>query len=871
MDKTGGLVMAQKFSSNKRPFLGSESKQRLVVISLLMVCLIIAALQSPVLQAAPAWMDTSLAPAERAKLVLAEMTLDEKIALVTGEEKGFYVGHTPANTRLGIPELRMSDGPAGIANGRTLVTCFPAPITFAATWDVDLIRKYGTALGAEQRGKGGNTLLAPMMNIDRVPQGGRNWEGYGEDPYLSARMAATEVLGIQSQGIIATAKHFICNDFEIDRKRVDIEIDDRTLHEIYLPPFIACVKAGVGAVMGSYNLVNGTYACENADILNTILKGELGFKGWVMTDWYAAHSTVDSAKGGLDQEMPHATYYGEALQKAITTGRVPQARLDDMVQRILTSMFQMGLFDRAPEGSDTANAQSPEHTKLALDAAAQGIVLLKNSKHILPLDASKIHSIAVIGPKAQEEPIITGNGSGNVREPYFITPLQGITKRAGTGVKIRYAMKDLFGLDKPIPPECFRTPEGAKGLKAEYFDNNDLSEKPVVTKVDPNIDYDWGGDPPIDELGATNYSIRWTGKFIPPVTGKYTLLLTSDDGSRMYLNDKLLINNWGDHNELTQPATLMLQQGKSYSVKIEYYQKGGRNSVQLRWVTPTSTVFKEAIQAAQESDVAVVVVGLKSGEEGDRGSLSLPGIEDLLVYNVAKANPKTIVVVYNPAQVLMPWADEVSAILVGWIPGQEGGNALASVLFGDVNPSGRLPVTYAKSFEDYPATSAEQFPGVDLTATYSEKLLIGYRHFDANNIKPLFPFGYGLSYTTFGYKKLGVSPDKSSSKNATVTMDITNTGKRAGAEVAQLYLGFPAAAAEPPKQLKGFQKIVLTPGETKQVTFMLTPEEMSIWNVKQKKWEVVPGIYQVMVGASSRDIRLNGSFKVGDDGVISSK
>ncbi len=863
--------MTQRYlhRSQKR-FRSMKSKVHIIFGLLLTTVAVIIAAGNPVLHAAPAWMDTSLSLVQRANLLLAEMTLDEKITMVHGDQTGGYTGYVPANTRLGIPELKMLDGPAGVGSQRKKVTAFPAPITAAAAWDVNLIQQYGAAMGAEIRGKGANVHLAPMMNLTRVPQAGRNWEGYGEDPYHSAQMASFEVVGIQSQGIIATAKHFICNEQETDRKSVDVQIDDRTLHEIYLPPFKACVKAGVGAVMSSYNAVNGVYASENDDTLNRILKGELGFTGWVMSDWFGTHSTDEAAIGGQDQEMPNFVYFGDALKRAVQSGDVPQSRLDDMVRRILTSMFRLGLFDRAPD-LEKSDVQSPAHTQLARDLAAQGMVLLKNNKSVLPLNTSKTRSIAVFGPGADQEPVISGNGSGHVMEPYIVTALQGIKKRAGNGIKVSYTLDDLYGLDKPVPSNCLKTPDGAKGLKAEYYDSYDFSDEPVLVQVDPNVDYDWGGDPPIDELGASDFSIRWTGTLIPPATGTYTLVLTSDDGSRLFLNDQLLINNWGDHQEESQTATLTLQKGKPYSVKIEYYQRRGANTVHFNWVTPDSTIFDKAVKAAKEADVAVVVVGLTAGEERDRGSLSLPGIEDLMVYAIAKANPRTIVVVYNPAQVLMPWANDVAAILVGWLPGQEAGNALASVLFGDVNPGGKLPVTFAKKTEDYPANTPIQFPGIDRTQEYSEKLLIGYRHFDAKNIEPLFPFGYGLSYTTFGYKTIGINLDKAVPQNVIVTANVTNTGKRAGAEVAQLYLGFPAAAGEPPKQLKGFQKVWLAPGETKQVTFTLTSEEMSIWNTKAKKWEVTPGVYQVMVGASSRDIRLKGSFNVGNDGGVSEK
>ncbi len=660
-------------------------------------------------------MDRSIEPGKRADMLLAAMTLEEKIVMVHGI-KGGYVGNVPAIARLGIPALNLSDGPAGVGNRKTQVTAFPAPITVGAAWDVELMKRFGEAMGAEQLGKGTNVQLAPMMNMVRVPQAGRTWEGYGEDPFHSAQMAGAAVSGIQSQGVIATAKHFIANEQETARNIESTDVDDRTLVEIYLAPFKASVLAGAGAVMCSYNKINGVYACENASTQNILLKGRLDFQGWIMSDWGATHSTVASALNGMDQEMPGGNFFGDKLAAAVNSGEVPQSRLDDMVRRILASMFRAGIFDRAPTGAVDANVQSEAHTQLARDAAAQGIVLLKNAGNMLPLDAAKVHSIAVIGAVASTSPVIAGGGSGAVVRPYVITPLQGITERAGTGITVRYA-----------------------------------------------------------------------------------------DG----------------------------------------------------------TDAAAAADLARQADAAIVVVGLPSSEGRDRPNLSLPAGQDALVLSVAQANPRTVVAAYVPAQVLMPWADQVPAILVGWLPGQEAGHALASVLFGDVNPAGRLPITFARNVEDYPANTPQQYPGVENHVLYSEGLRVGYRHFDSRNITPLFPFGHGLSYTTFAYSKLRVSPGSVKLPGgAKVAVDVKNTGRRAGAEVVQIYLGFPQETSEPPWQLKGFQKVVLKPGQSRTLTFTITSEDLSFWSPGAQNWIVYPGKYQVMAGASSRDIRLTSAITV---------
>jgi beta-glucosidase len=644
------------------------------------------------------------------------MSQDQKLAMVHGTGSGTYVGQVPAIPSLGIPALNLEDGPAGVADRMTGVTAFPAPITIASSWDTVLAQEFATAMGEEQAGKGTNVVLGPMMNMDRLPEDGRNFEGFGEDPVLAAAMAGAIVRGIQSQGLVATAKHYVDNDQETDRTSVSAVIDDRTQHEIYLPPFRASVEAGVGAVMCAYNQVNGVYACENPATLTGWLEGELGFQGWVMSDWGATHSSVASVTSGLDMEMPGGTYLGPPLAPFLASGQIPAARLDGMVRRILTSMFAAGLFDRAPSGSPSADVETAAHRQLVHDAAVQGTVLLQNTGGLLPLDANAIHSIAVVGTAGDASPVFQGYGSAGVTATLanVVTPRQGIASRAGSSISVGYAQ------------------------------------------------------------GAT-----------PP--------------------------------------------------------------------------FADATALASQSDVAVVVVGDSSSEGADRTSTSLSGTQNDLVAAVASANPKTIVVTYAPAQVDMPWAGQVAAILFGGLPGQAEGDALAAVLFGDVAPSGKLPFTIAASEADYPV----QAPSTGATVTYSEGLLIGYRWFDANAKTPLFPFGHGLSYTTFSYANLVVAPvSVEDGGPVTVTLDVANTGSVAGAEVVELYLGFPTETSEPVSQLEAFQKVVLAPGASQEVSFSLAPSAYSFWSAGRQGPVAYPGRYSVMVGASSRDVRLRGAFDV---------
>jgi beta-glucosidase len=822
----------------------------ILIIGLLLSCFTLG-LQAPSIKAAQSWMDTGKTASERADLLVAAMTNPDKLIMMHGAS-GSYTGNVPAISAYSIPALCLSDGPSGARVGSAgNVTCFPAPINIACTWDPALAQVYGEAMAAEQKGKGTNVHLAPMMNMTRVPQAGRNWEGYGEDPYLAAKLVGPQVIGMQSTGILACAKHFICNDQETNRGSCSSDVDDRTLHEIYLPPFKACVQASVGSFMGAYNRVNGTYCCENAYILNDILYNELGFTGWVMSDWGATHSTVDSANNGLAQEMPGSDYFNNTLLNAVP-GSVSQTRFDLMAKRIFVPMFQAGLFDRAPTGSTGANVTSAAHTQTAQDVAAQGLVLLKNTNNVLPFSTT-VKKIAVIGTAASTSAIVSGGGSGNV--PYtdtqLITALEGITSRAGAGITVSYAAGNSSG--NPVPSQYLKTPGGATGLQGQYYNNTTMSGTPVLTRTDANVDFNWNGGSPGTGVNSTNWSVRWTGTLIPPTTGNYTLSLSSDDGSRLYVGGVLKIDNWGDHTDQSLSTTMSLTGGQSYSIEIDYYQAGGLSNCNFRWITPNDQAFSDATTLASQSDVAVVVVGCNASEGSDRTSLSLDGNQDALISAVAGVNTKTIVVVYAPCQILMPWANtaNVASILYGGIPGQEQGNALAKVLFGDINPSGKLPFTIALNDTDYVPSG----PGTGSSVPYSENLLVGYRGFDSRGVTPLYPFGHGLSYTTFSYTNLSASLTQ-------VSFTLTNTGTRAGAEIAQLYLGFPSEAGEPPKQLKGFQKVTLGAGASQTVTFTLTPDDLSIWKVTptNKYWAITTGTYSVYVGSSSRDIRLTGSF-----------
>jgi beta-glucosidase len=665
---------------------------------------------------ATSWMDTSLTANQRANLLVAEMTLVEKLAMVHGSP-GPCVGNGTNISRLGIPALCLQDGPAGVADGVQGVTALPAPILLAATWDTNLARQYGTIIGKEARGKGVHISLGPMLNLVRVPQGGRDFEMLGEDPYLAGTIGAQHIRGIQSQGVSAGAKHFVCNDHETNRGNEMTTVDERTLHEIYFPPFLAAIRAGVGSITAAYNGVNGLWSSESP-LIGTALKGMFGFKGFVDCDWGANFAMQVAINNGLDLEMPYQTRFGMPLRDAVQAGTVTVSQLDDMVRRILFPLFQFGIFDNPPTGNVNTPVTTPAHAQFARQTAQQGMVLLKNNNNLLPLNPATTHSIAVCGTVASVTPIWVGLGSAQVYLPYYDDPLRAISNRAGAGITITYNQGD------------------------------------------------------------------------------------------------------NDTNSLSQ-----------------------------------------AVAAAQQADVAIVCVGQQTGEGIDRVSLSLPPNQEELVNAVAAVNAKTIVVLYEGAGTLMPWDSQVAATLVAWYPGQENGTALASILFGDVNPSGKLPVTFPAAANEVPANTPAQFPGTNFQVFYSEGLFMGYRWYDASNIAPRYPFGHGKSYTTFAFSNLTIST-VSPSGQITIGCNVRNTGTREGAEVAQLYLGFPGTAGEPPLQLKGFKKTFLAPGASSDLSFNLFWEDIAYWDVKTHQWIVPVGTFQVMIGASSRDIRLTGNFSV---------
>ena len=661
----------------------------------------------------------------RARRIVKQMTLEEKITELHGIGDKVHRRLVPGIPRLGIPPLVVANGPCGVGPGderkQLPATALPAPIGLAATWDPALATRYGVIIGKEALDLDDTLLEGPDINIARVPQNGRTFEAFGEDPFLAGRMSVNEIQGIQSQGEIANVKHYAANNQETDRFSINEIVSERALREIYLPAFEASIKEGHSAsIMSAYPRVNGHFCSENDELLDEILKKEWNFQGFITSDFGAVHSTVPSAMATLDLEMPNGKYFGKALEAAVESNAVPMSVIDDKLVRRFRTMIEYGFFDH-PQGMKpiSVEADGAEARRIA----EEGMVLLKNDGHFLPLDKKNIHSVAVIGPYAAKA-MSGGGGSSHVVPLYTVEPVAGIQKLAGADVKVT-------------------------------FDN-------------------------------------------------------------------------------------------------------GEN-------------ISNAVALAKSADAAIVMVGDRESEGRDH-AITLANGQDELVEAVAAANPHTIVVLKTGSAILMPWINQAPAILEAWYPGQEDGNAVAAVLFGDVNPSGKLPLTFPKQLSDLPANTPEQYPGVDGVVKYTEGIFVGYRHYDAQNIEPLFPFGFGLSYTTFGYKNLSVSAHKISLKHnpsptVTIEFDVTNTGKRAGEEIAELYIGLPSTAdvPQPPKQLKGFKKISIKTGKTRHIRLRLDARALSYWNMANHDWEILPGTYRVMVGGSSRDLPLQSTFDVSAD------
>jgi beta-glucosidase len=796
--------------------------------------------------------------------IVKAMTLEEKIDMLGGIN-GFFI--RPVQ-RLGIPMICMADGPLGVRNYGE-ATAFPAGILMAATWNTNLMQRVGEAVGKDARAKGVHIMLAPGVNIYRAPQCGRNFEYFGEDPYLAGKMTATYVRSVQSQGVATTVKHYAGNNQEYGRHTISSDIDERTLQEIYLPAFrAAVVDGGAGAVMTAYNLVNGTYCSQNKHLIKDILKGDWKFDGIVMSDWGGTHDAVAAANAGLDLEMPSGEYMNRKnLIPAIERGEVKMQTIDDKIRRIVRTMFRFGFNDR-PQPDLTLPRYSPDSRLVALDAAREGIVLLKNESDVLPLDRSSISSIAIVGPNAY--PAVFGGGGSSHMTPFrTVSYLDGIIHSAGEKIKVFYSRGVLTDYTEVFQNSIFYT-EPVKdsiveGLRGEYFSNISLQGNPTIVKNNGRVTFEWKQSSPDRSIFADSFSVRWSGKIKPRQSGMYQFIVKGDDGFRLFLDGKKIIDEWADQSAKTQIVSVRLEAEIPSDIVLEYYENTGDAEISLGWRAEQNLKDLEAVRIAARCDAAIVCVGFnaETESEGADRSFQLSREQEDLISEVACVNKRTIVVVTAGGNIAMTgWLDQVPGLLHTWYSGQEGGTALADILFGDVNPSGKLPASFEKRWEDNPCYNSYYDPDTDKHVKYTEGLFIGYRYYDKNSVEPLFPFGYGLSYTKFEYGSLHMDREKlKKGDRLAVSFDIKNIGSREGAEVAQLYIrDIDASEIRPVKELKGFEKILLKPGEVKTLKIEIDERALSFYSSKKKQWIAEPGKFEALVGSSSKEIKLKGTF-----------
>jgi beta-glucosidase len=821
---------------------------------------------------------------QRVQSILAKMTLEEKIDLLGGVN-GFDVRGVP---RLGVPMMATADGPFGVRrNARSNVMA--GGMMLAATWNTQLAQSVGREIGRDARARGVHFYLAPGVNIYRSPLNGRNFEYLGEDPYLAAQMAVGAIKGVQSQGVAATIKHYLGNNSEFSRHTTNSIIDERTAREIYLPAFEAAVKqADVAAVMTSYNLVNGEHMSASRYFNVDLLKREWGFKGIVMSDWDATYDALAAANGGLDLEMPSGKHFNRVqLAPLVRDGKVAATTIDDKVRRILRTAARFGWLDR--DQLDPAIPRYNAHGKeVALQTAREGMVLLKNAGGVLPLAKDKIKRIAIVGPNAYPS-VPHGGGSVTVAPFDTVSFLEGLSNHLGTAVEVHY-LRGLPDLRRVAAATKFMTAAtaGAPGLNVELFDNVDLSGSPARTRVDRSINQGVPFDlTPLAtgeiffDFGAAFMTMpkpvatRWTGYYTPTEAGTHDVFVQVGGfsrvfGFRLYVDDKLVADCWETKRAALDEVHLELD-AKPHKFVLEHRSESGGffgdAFIRFGIVKQGSWVDAAVEKLAASVDAVVVAAGFDAtseAEDWDR-TFTLPAGQNELIRTVSAANKNTIVTLTSGGAVEMSaWLERVPAVLQAWYAGQEGGTALAEILFGAVNPSGRLPATFEKRWEDNPAYSSYYPAAGSQDVIYKEGVFVGYRGYEKNGKQPQFAFGHGLSYTSFKFDALKVQPRLGSPHVLfDVSFTVTNTGDRAGAAIPQIYVADGhSRAARPPKELKGFAKVMLAPGESRTVTVPLDGRAFAYYDAKTKEWRADAGTYGVLVGSSSQRIELTGEAKL---------
>jgi beta-glucosidase len=838
-----------------------KPKQPIKIMAALAAAL---ALVSP--PGAGAWPHSPEALEEKVEAILSQLTLEEKVAMCLGGGGMEFKG-VP---RLDLPNMNCTDGPRGPGQS----TGFPTGLAFGASWNPALVGKAAEIMGVETRAKGATMLLAPAINILRDPLNGRFFEYFTEDPHLNSELTVAFVQGLQSQGVASSVKHYAANNRDANRDSYSSEVDRRTLEEIYLPAFKAGVqRGGAWSVMTTANRVNGEYVSDSRFLLTDILKEGWGFNGLVITDWCGTRSTELAALAGLDVAMPFRANspFGAPLLAAVKEGRVPEKVIDDKARRLLRTMGRVGLLDGIPQTQGGADRKK-EHYELAREIAAEGLVLLKNDDNLLPLDAAEPGKILVTGFSADRRFCLPGlGGSSSVHPPYEITTLAGLKNIAGDKV-VYYPVDDLAGY-RPIPAENLAEQNGERGFQARYFQTKKsepvrsrVAGKPVVTRMEPAVDFLWEMKSPAPgKITPDFFRASFSATIIPPVTGSYSFRLTAGGGQAgVYVKEfggaPLLLAD-PTRGSATATTELNLKAGEPFFLRVDYSKMRGDAAVRLEWMPPMEekermAAFEGLAAAAKEAHTVIVVGGLDHSvdtEGRDRPDMKFPAMHEAVIRSVAAANPRTVVVLINGSPVEVGgWINEVPAVLEAWYPGMEGGNAIADVLFGKVNPSGKLPFSWPKTLDESPVHKMTRQD--EEKVHYDDGVLVGYRYFDTKGVEPQFPFGFGLSYTDFEYGGLQVTPEEGKVK---VSFTVTNRGQRAGAEVAQLYVGAPEGAADRPLQeLKGFRKVFLEPGKTATVELELGPEAFATFDAKEEKWVVPAGDYTIKAGGSSRALTL---------------
>jgi len=817
--------------------------------------------------------------------LIHKLTLEEKIHMLSGST----VMASTGIPRLGIPAFRMSDGPMG-AHIPPPSTAYAAGIGLAASWDRLLATRIGSEVGRDARSRGVSFLLGPGVNIYRAPLNGRNFEYFGEDPFLAAQTAVAYIQGVQSENVSATIKHFAANNSEYFRFTSDSQVSERALREIYLPAFEAAVKkAHVGSIMDSYNLINGRHATENVHLNVEIAKQQWGFDGVLMSDWTATHDGVASANAGLDLEMPFGIYMNEkTLIPAVKKGAVGESVIDDKVRRLLRVGYRFGWMTQNPL-DESIPRYSQQGRQAALQGAREAIVLLKNQGGLLPLDPKTLRTIAVIGPNAFPA-IPTAGGSGHVPTFTEVSALQGISDRLGANANVLYdrgisnlsilAMRSGFSTS----PDKF-----SPGLTVETFDNDKFTGAPAATRTEmtANVNSNALDSPDMAEMintvtadqmmsflnmGAPPRFDRWTGYYFARSSGNFVVYVENQGKYRLSIDGKPAI----DHAEIPKSAlaqaTFALTPGPhKFVLQILSLPQFGQQVVKIGVVPEGMFVHPSAIDIAKQADAVILCVGYDAEieTEGADREFQLPPGQDELIEKIVAANPRTIVAITAGGSVdASRWISKVPALLQTWYPGQEGGTALAEVLFGDANPSGRLPISWERRLEDNPSIASYYPTPGSLTIPYKDDIFVGYRGYEHYGTKPLFPFGFGLSYTAFRYSNLTITPG-SGPGSFDVAFDIANTGSRPGADIAQVYVGQDhPSVPRPPQELKGFARVDLRPGETRHVKVPLDARSFAWYDEKAAAWHADAGSFTVHVSRSSADPQLSGAVTLDQPIVI---